>query len=101
MFDGSQTFSLDYGPDKSDFKNKLRAVTVTTAAKLASSIPSASERTKRKVASMKLSEMVDLNLYCGIDVEITGSLLTFPSEQKKEKENAMNMYTVISKINIG
>ena len=101
LFDGFQTFSLDYGPDKSDFKNKLRALTVTTAAKLASSIPSKSERTKKKVASMKLAGMVNLNLYCGIDVEIMGTLLTLSIGTKEEKENAMNMFIVISKINIG
>ena len=99
-FDGAQTFSLDFGPDSSEVKNKIK-IAVAHIAIATSSSPSKKETAKKIAASMKLNGLVDLNFFCGTDVKMKSVLIELPTKSKEDKENAMNTFKCITKIDIG
>ena len=102
-FDGAQSLTLDFGPDGSEVKNKIKIALAAVAAKAASSspFPSKQRAAKKVVSSMKLNGLVDLNRFCGTDIKIKGELLELEFLKKEDQENAMNIFKYITQIDIG
>ena len=88
-FDGSQTLTLDYGPDGSEVKNRIKIALATLSVQIAatSSVTGKKKANTEKFAvTVKLNGLVDLNYFTGMDIKIKGTLLNCRFGRRKRKK---------------